>query len=204
MFPPSRIMTVANSNHPGGVNLLLADGSIRFLEATVNVNAWRALGTRNGGEILSADSYATPMSEHPSPRNRRATAAPRAAGPGRRSGPGLPASPAARAAAAPAPRSPPRTPNARARPSATRLDAWKAGSRRRPCHSRPVAGGRRGLAGRRQAAGLPRRATASRSAPVRLPVTLSVADARGKAARKKVVYLVGTDPTPTVIRHDGP
>ena len=57
MFPPSRIMTVANSNHPGGVNLLLADGSIRFLKATVNVNAWRALGTRNGGEILSADSY---------------------------------------------------------------------------------------------------------------------------------------------------
>ena len=48
------------------------------------------------------------------------------------------------------------------------------------------------------------RATASRSAPAPVPVTLSVADARGKAARKKVVYLVGTDPTPTVIRHDGP
>jgi prepilin-type processing-associated H-X9-DG protein len=57
MFPPSRIMTVANSRHPGGVNLGLADGSVRFAKSTVNLPSWRALGTRNGGEVLSADSF---------------------------------------------------------------------------------------------------------------------------------------------------
>ena len=57
MFPPSRIMTTANSRHPGGVNVGLADGSVRFIKDTVNLAAWRGLGTRNGGEILSADSF---------------------------------------------------------------------------------------------------------------------------------------------------
>ena len=57
MFPPSRIMTTANSRHPGGVNNLLADGSVRFVKETVNLNAWRALGTRNLGEIISADQF---------------------------------------------------------------------------------------------------------------------------------------------------
>jgi prepilin-type processing-associated H-X9-DG protein len=57
MFPPSRISTTANSRHPGGVNLCLADGSVRFVKSTVDLAAWRALGTRNGGEVISADSY---------------------------------------------------------------------------------------------------------------------------------------------------
>jgi prepilin-type N-terminal cleavage/methylation domain-containing protein/prepilin-type processing-associated H-X9-DG protein len=57
MFPPSRIATTANSRHPGGVNVALADGSVRFIKSTVNITAWRALGTRNGGETISADSY---------------------------------------------------------------------------------------------------------------------------------------------------
>ncbi len=56
MFPPSRIMTTANSMHPGGVNLLAGDGSVRFVKTTINLAAWRALGTRNGGEIVSDDS----------------------------------------------------------------------------------------------------------------------------------------------------
>jgi prepilin-type N-terminal cleavage/methylation domain-containing protein/prepilin-type processing-associated H-X9-DG protein len=47
----------ARSRHPGGVNLLLADGSVRFVKSTVNLTPWRALGTCNGGEIISADSY---------------------------------------------------------------------------------------------------------------------------------------------------
>ncbi len=55
MYPPSRISTTANSRHPGGVNVLLADGSVRFVKDTVNIIAWRGLGTRNGGEIISAD-----------------------------------------------------------------------------------------------------------------------------------------------------
>jgi prepilin-type N-terminal cleavage/methylation domain-containing protein/prepilin-type processing-associated H-X9-DG protein len=57
MFPPSRIMTTASSKHSGGVNLGLADGSVRFVKTSVNITSWRALGTRNCGEILGADSY---------------------------------------------------------------------------------------------------------------------------------------------------
>ena len=57
MFPPSKISTTANSRHPGGVNVGLADGSVRFVKDTVNLQAWRALGTRDGGEVISADSY---------------------------------------------------------------------------------------------------------------------------------------------------
>ena len=57
MFPPSRISTTANSRHPGGINVLLADGSVRFIKDTVAIDAWRGLGTRNGGEVLSADQF---------------------------------------------------------------------------------------------------------------------------------------------------
>jgi prepilin-type N-terminal cleavage/methylation domain-containing protein/prepilin-type processing-associated H-X9-DG protein len=53
MFPPGRIMTTANSRHTGGVNVLLCDGSVRFVSYNVDLLAWRALGTRNGGEVLS-------------------------------------------------------------------------------------------------------------------------------------------------------
>lgn len=47
----------ADSYHPGGVNVLFADGSVRFVKDSVNVNTWMALGTRAGGEIVSSDSY---------------------------------------------------------------------------------------------------------------------------------------------------
>ena len=50
MFPPLRIMTTANSYHPGGVNVLLCDGSLRFVTDTVDCDVWCALGTRNGQE----------------------------------------------------------------------------------------------------------------------------------------------------------
>jgi len=46
-----------SSNHPGGVNIGFADGSVRFVKDTVNQQAWWALGTRKGGESVSADSY---------------------------------------------------------------------------------------------------------------------------------------------------
>ena len=67
MFPPSRIMTTANSRHPGGVNTLLCDGSVRFLKSTINLAAYRGLGTRNGGEVISADSYRNARLVTPSP-----------------------------------------------------------------------------------------------------------------------------------------
>ncbi len=47
----------ASSYHPGGVNTLLGDGSVRFVKDTINPAAWRALGTIAGGEVISADSY---------------------------------------------------------------------------------------------------------------------------------------------------
>jgi prepilin-type N-terminal cleavage/methylation domain-containing protein/prepilin-type processing-associated H-X9-DG protein len=46
-----------HSQHPGGANLLFGDGSVRFLKTTTNLAALRALGTRAGGEVVSADSY---------------------------------------------------------------------------------------------------------------------------------------------------
>jgi prepilin-type N-terminal cleavage/methylation domain-containing protein/prepilin-type processing-associated H-X9-DG protein len=45
------------SNHPGGVNVGMADGSVKFIKDTVNMQTWWGLGSRNGGETISADSY---------------------------------------------------------------------------------------------------------------------------------------------------
>ena len=45
------------SRHPGGANFLFADGSVHFLKATINRAPWRALATRNGGEVISADQF---------------------------------------------------------------------------------------------------------------------------------------------------
>ncbi len=46
----------ARSFHPGGVNVLFADGSVRGIKDSISVNVWRAIGTRSGGEAVSADS----------------------------------------------------------------------------------------------------------------------------------------------------
>jgi prepilin-type N-terminal cleavage/methylation domain-containing protein/prepilin-type processing-associated H-X9-DG protein len=47
----------AFSFHPGGINVLLGDGSARFIKETVGMNVFARLVTRRGGEILSADQY---------------------------------------------------------------------------------------------------------------------------------------------------
>jgi prepilin-type N-terminal cleavage/methylation domain-containing protein/prepilin-type processing-associated H-X9-DG protein len=51
-FPPQRIATSANSAHSNGVNVLLFDGSVRFVTYGVSLDTWRALGTRNGGDVV--------------------------------------------------------------------------------------------------------------------------------------------------------
>jgi prepilin-type N-terminal cleavage/methylation domain-containing protein/prepilin-type processing-associated H-X9-DG protein len=55
MFPPQRIATSANSAHTNGVNVVLFDGSVRFVNNGISLTTWRSLGTRNGGEVLGSD-----------------------------------------------------------------------------------------------------------------------------------------------------
>jgi prepilin-type N-terminal cleavage/methylation domain-containing protein/prepilin-type processing-associated H-X9-DG protein len=47
----------SDSYHPGGVNSLMADGSCRFIKDSIARNTWWSLGTRAGGEVISADSF---------------------------------------------------------------------------------------------------------------------------------------------------
>jgi prepilin-type N-terminal cleavage/methylation domain-containing protein/prepilin-type processing-associated H-X9-DG protein len=48
---------VMSSKHPGGVNVAMGDGSVRFIKDTINPYTWYALQTCQQGEILSADTY---------------------------------------------------------------------------------------------------------------------------------------------------
>jgi len=48
-----RNLMAAGSNHPGSVNVALADGSVRNVAETVLPEVWWALGTRNGGEAVT-------------------------------------------------------------------------------------------------------------------------------------------------------
>jgi prepilin-type processing-associated H-X9-DG protein len=47
----------ARSNHPGGVNTLYADGHVRFVKDSIQLGTWRALASRAGGEVISADAF---------------------------------------------------------------------------------------------------------------------------------------------------
>jgi prepilin-type processing-associated H-X9-DG protein len=52
-----QIAHVASSRHPGVVNVMMCDGSVKAIKSTVNPTTWWALGTRAGSEVLSSDSY---------------------------------------------------------------------------------------------------------------------------------------------------
>jgi prepilin-type N-terminal cleavage/methylation domain-containing protein/prepilin-type processing-associated H-X9-DG protein len=54
---PTYMSLSASSQHPGGVNTLFADGSVKFIKNTINAVTWRALGSVQGGEVVSADQY---------------------------------------------------------------------------------------------------------------------------------------------------
>ena len=45
----------ARRAHPGGVNALLMDGSVRLVSGATDLAVWRAIGSRNGGEVVSGD-----------------------------------------------------------------------------------------------------------------------------------------------------
>jgi len=50
---PTSRQNAARSRHPSGVNASLCDGSVRFMPDTINLTAWHALGTMDGGETIT-------------------------------------------------------------------------------------------------------------------------------------------------------
>src|SRR5262249_9701739 len=46
-----------NSMHPGGANVLFADGSVHFLKSSIAIKTYWALGTKAQGEVISSDQY---------------------------------------------------------------------------------------------------------------------------------------------------
>ena len=49
--PLRSLWQMARSRHPGGVNVSFVDGSVHFVSETIDVDTWRALGSRNGNEV---------------------------------------------------------------------------------------------------------------------------------------------------------
>ncbi|WP_165067705.1 DUF1559 domain-containing protein [Paludisphaera rhizosphaerae] len=47
----------ASSFHSGGVNVCMADASVRFIKDSISLPTWIALGSISLGEVISADSY---------------------------------------------------------------------------------------------------------------------------------------------------
>jgi prepilin-type N-terminal cleavage/methylation domain-containing protein len=55
-FPGNlRFCVNANSDHDHGVNVVLCDGSARFIRDSIDLATWRALGTRAKGDTLVGD-----------------------------------------------------------------------------------------------------------------------------------------------------
>ena len=50
---PTHAAITSRSYHTGGVNSLFMDGSVRFVAQTIERQIWRALGTRESGEVIS-------------------------------------------------------------------------------------------------------------------------------------------------------
>jgi prepilin-type N-terminal cleavage/methylation domain-containing protein/prepilin-type processing-associated H-X9-DG protein len=59
IFPGNDDITMINatSNHSGGVNVGMLDGSVKFIKDSISLATWAALATRAGGEIIDASSY---------------------------------------------------------------------------------------------------------------------------------------------------
>jgi prepilin-type N-terminal cleavage/methylation domain-containing protein/prepilin-type processing-associated H-X9-DG protein len=45
------------AEHPGGTNVLLGDGSVRFAKTSINAMVWVGLNTMRGGEVISSDAW---------------------------------------------------------------------------------------------------------------------------------------------------
>ncbi|AGA28029.1 DUF1559 domain-containing protein [Singulisphaera acidiphila] len=53
----SPVVVTATSRHPGGVNLLLGDASVRFVRKEIGAAVWKALGTVSGGEVVDQSQF---------------------------------------------------------------------------------------------------------------------------------------------------
>ena len=51
------VYTAARSKHPGGVNAGMCDGSVKFVQNTINRTTYMGLSSTRGGEVISADQY---------------------------------------------------------------------------------------------------------------------------------------------------
>ncbi len=51
-FTALRANMPPSSRHVGGVHTQMADGSVRFVSENIDRNLWRAVGSRNGGEVV--------------------------------------------------------------------------------------------------------------------------------------------------------
>jgi len=49
--------STASSYHSGGVNALFGDGTVRFIKSTINQATWWSVGSIQGAEVVSSDSY---------------------------------------------------------------------------------------------------------------------------------------------------
>jgi prepilin-type N-terminal cleavage/methylation domain-containing protein/prepilin-type processing-associated H-X9-DG protein len=52
-----REFNAARSYHSGGVNVLFCDGSVKFIKDSVDLATWRALSSKDAGEVVSSDAY---------------------------------------------------------------------------------------------------------------------------------------------------
>jgi prepilin-type N-terminal cleavage/methylation domain-containing protein/prepilin-type processing-associated H-X9-DG protein len=50
-----KAILASRSRHPGGVNVCLCDGSVRFVTQSIDIGVWRALSTTQGGETIAGD-----------------------------------------------------------------------------------------------------------------------------------------------------
>ena len=47
----------ARSDHPGGVNVMFGDGSVHFINDSISLTLWQALGSSEGGEPISSGDF---------------------------------------------------------------------------------------------------------------------------------------------------
>ncbi|MDR3637301.1 MAG: DUF1559 domain-containing protein [Isosphaeraceae bacterium] len=55
--PRDALLKSLGGHFPGGFNALFLDGAVKFVKTSIDIDVLRALITRNGGEVVSADSF---------------------------------------------------------------------------------------------------------------------------------------------------